>query len=377
LSDLSRKKTRERLPARREPYWQRLAEGAYLGFRRGPDTWIARFRGQDNKQQYHSLGEALEFDEAKRRAEAWLSQLSGSPVKATKRGTVREALEAYIADLRRHGREDAAKDAEGRFKSVVWKDELAAIRLEKLTLDDMLAWRDRLKEGREPRTINRHVRSVMAGLTLSLSLGHIGNPAAWKLKPLHDDKEDRGEAILFIDTEQRAELIKAAGTEIAKFLRALELTGARPNELAAAKVSDFDGSTVKFQTRKGKGAKLRTRYTVLGEEGVVFFTEQASNKPADSFLFVDVDGEQWTKHTWSAEARVALAAHNEKNPKTKITAATAYTFRHARISELLQIHKIDPLTVAQQTGTSLAMIEKNYFKFIPSAMRDKLKSVKS
>jgi Peptide methionine sulfoxide reductase len=28
--------------ARREPYWQRLEEGAYLGFRRGPDTWVAR-----------------------------------------------------------------------------------------------------------------------------------------------------------------------------------------------------------------------------------------------------------------------------------------------------------------------------------------------
>lgn len=42
------------------------------------------------------------------------------------------------------------------------------------------------------------------------------------------------------------------------------------------------------------------------------------------------------------------------------------------ISELLQIHGIDPLTVAAQTGTSLAMIEKAYLRFIPSAMREKL-----
>jgi hypothetical protein len=35
----------------------------------------------------------------------------------------------------------------------------------------------------------------------------------------------------------------------------------------------------------------------------------------------------------------------------------AYALRHARISELLQVFDVDPLTVADQTGTSLAMIE--------------------
>jgi hypothetical protein len=37
---------------------------------------------------------------------------------------------------------------------------------------------------------------------------------------------------------------------------------------------------------------------------------------------------------------------------------------------------VDPLTVAAQTGTSLAMIEKAYLKFIPSAMVEKLAAVK-
>jgi hypothetical protein len=56
--------------------------------------------------------------------------------------------------------------------------------------------------------------------------------------------------------------------------------------------------------------------------------------------------------------------------------ASAYSLRHSRISELLQIYNIDPLTVAQQTGTSVAMLEKTYFKFIPSAIRAKLAAVK-
>jgi hypothetical protein len=48
------------------------------------------------------------FDEAKCRAEAWLSQLAGSAVRSFKRSTVRESVEAYLADLRRHGRVDTA-----------------------------------------------------------------------------------------------------------------------------------------------------------------------------------------------------------------------------------------------------------------------------
>ena len=57
--------------------------------------------------------------------------------------------------------------------------------------------------------------------------------------------------------------------------------------------------------------------------------------------------------------------------------ASAYSFRHARISELLQVYGVDPLTVAAQTGTSLRMIERTYFKFIRSAMLEKLSSLKT
>ena len=82
------------------------------------------------------------------------------------------------------------------------------------------------------------------------------------------------------------------------------------------------------------------------------------------------DGKQvWRRHIWAKQFRTAADKVNEEaRGKDRIpTAATAYSFRHARISELLQLHGIDPLTVAAQTGTSLAMIEKAYLRFIPSA----------
>src|SRR5215475_14053507 len=125
LPELSRKRDRDRLPIGREPHWQRLSKGAVLGFRRGPDTWVVRFRSRDGKHQYKSLGESLEFDEAKRQAESWLAQLAGSAVRSIKRARVRQALEAYLADLRRDGRPDAARAIEGKFKTVVYEDAVA------------------------------------------------------------------------------------------------------------------------------------------------------------------------------------------------------------------------------------------------------------
>jgi integrase len=379
MPDLSRKRERERLPRRVTPYYQRIGKGAFLGFRRGPDTWIARFRGRDGKQQHKSLGASLEFDEAKRQAETWLAQLVGSAVRSVKRATVRVALEAYLTDLRRHGRGETAKEAEGRFQTVIDEDPIADLDLESVTRDDFLEWRDRLVDGRQARTVNRNVRAVAAALNRAIELGHVGNPAAWKLRSLSDNVEESGETAVFLDEAQRKALIAAASPEAALFLRGLELTGARPKELAAATVADLDGSTLRLAHRKGKPPKLRVRYAVLSSEGVEFFRRQAADKPPGASLLTE-DGEQtWRRHIWSRRIRAAIAAHNkEARGKSRIPPnATAYSFRHARISELLQVHGVDPLTVAAQTGTSLVMIEKAYLRFIPSALQEKLISLKS
>jgi integrase len=385
LADLSRKRDRDRLHARREPYWQRLAAGAYLGFRRGPDTWVARSRGRDDKQQYQSLGEGLEFDEAKQRAEQWLSQLTGSPVRSVKRCTVASALETYAEDLRRHGRVQAADKAEGQFRTALgfdrtaeaYTDPLASLQLEEATQDDFLDWRDRLRSERLPRTVNRYVRALTAGLNRAHRLGHVGNPAAWQMDALPDN--DEAETAVFLSPVQRQGLIEAASPEAAAFLRGLEFSGARPKELAEATVADFDGQCIKLSHQKGRPPKLRSRYVVLDEDGVAFFKSQAKGKTVAAKLFTTVEGRPWRRDLWAQEVRSAIASHNKTaRASARIpTEASAYSFRHARISELLQVYGVDPLTVAAQTGTSLRMIERAYFKFIRSAMLDKLANLKA
>lgn len=377
--DLTRKRERERLAIRREPYWTRMGPGAYLGFRRGPDTWLARFRGPDKKQQWKPLGEALEYDAAKQAAETWLAQLKGSAVRTVRRGTVRDALDAYIANLRRQGRASSAKEIDARFAQTVDEDVLKNLPLESATKDDFLEWRDRLAKSRKPRSVNRQVRAVQAGLNCALQLGHVGNPAAWTLTRLADEVEDDGETALFLTPPQRKALIAAVSAPLSLFLRGLELSGARPSELAAACVGHLSGDMLRLAHRKGRPPKLRVRHVVLSADAAVFFAAQAVDKLPSAPLFTEDGKQTWRRHMWARGIRAAVIAHNEKakgKDRLPPKGIGAYSFRHARISELLQVHGVDPLTTALQTGTSLAMIQKAYMRFIPNALRAKLAAIK-
>jgi integrase len=379
LPDLSRKRERERLAVRREPHWQRLAEGAYLGFRRGPDTWVVRYRGRDGRQQYHALDKisADDYDHAKRAAEEWCASLGASAVRRAVRGTVKDALDAYLADLKRHGRHETAQKALGQFKLAVYASPLGSIELESSTKEDFLDWRDGLLPKRKARTVNRLVRSVVAGLNRAVELGHVGNPAAWKLERLADE-QDESETAIFLSPAQRSALIAAAEPHAAAFFRGLELTGARPKEMASATVADYDGESLRLAHRKGRPPKLRVRHVVLSAEGIRFFDEQTAGKLPRAFIFTENDIQPWRRHVWAERFRAARAEVNRmaRGAERIPPQASTYSFRHARISELLQVHGIDPVTTALQCGTSLRMIEQVYHKFIASAMRTKLASVR-
>jgi integrase len=394
--DLTRKRERDRLSVRREPYWHRLNKGAALGFRRGPDTWVLRYTDRaSGKTKYAALeDDNLDFDQAKEKAETELGHRTKSAVRVVKRQTVKAALETYLEDLRRHDRGAAAEDAEWRFKKYVYGDVLAELPLERVTRDDFEEWRERQRPGRESRTVNRQVRSVKAALNRALELGHLGNPLTWKVEPLSDDAEDTNDTAVFLTPAQRKALIAAADPSAGHFLRGMELSGARPHELAAALVSDFDGAALRLAHRKGRPPKPRVRYVTLGSDGVEFFAKMADGKSRDSHLFKPDrlekdqawdadegkdDDRMWTGHLWARRVRAAIEKHNNDTEKEvdKIPeSASAYSFRHTRISELLQVHNIDPITIAQQTGTSVAMIEKTYFKFIATTMRAKLSAIK-
>jgi hypothetical protein len=66
----------------------------------------------------------------------------------------------------------------------------------------------------------------------------------------------------------------------------------------------------------------------------------ANGKSPTDQLFAAAQGKPWRRDMWAEEVRSAIAAHNKSAQReTRVpTEASAYSFRHARISELLQVY---------------------------------------
>jgi hypothetical protein len=67
-------------------------------------------------------------------------------------------------------------------------------------------------------------------------------------------------------------------------------------------------------------------------------------------------------------------SRSAKQCSIRFTGANTYPILF--FMEVPPAHNVDPLTVAMQTGTSVARIEKAYHKFIPSALQEKLASLR-
>ncbi len=114
--------TRSCLAPRREPYWEVIAKGRALGYRKGATggTWIARCRGTAGSQHYHALGAAddgpdcggLSHADARRQAEAWFDGMAAAgakPAAPSAPYTVKAALDDYLATYRRKGGKSAER----------------------------------------------------------------------------------------------------------------------------------------------------------------------------------------------------------------------------------------------------------------------------
>ena len=377
MPNLATKTSRQKLKIRREPYWQRQHKFCHLGFRRGPDTWVARFTCKKQSGAYSYEYKALDahdFDSARKAAELWFSRMGSPAARVVTRGSVKDALETYVDYLREQGRDDTADNALDRFRLIVWEDPISQLRLEDLSRRDFREWRERLRDGRKNRSVNRHVRSIVAGLNRAVREGHTGNPEAWNVDPLAEN--GGSEQTVFLDATQRQAIIAAASPACADFLKAINHTGGRPGELAASLVADFDAksATLTLRHKKGRPANLRPRAVVLSDEGLAFFKRLCRDKLPSAQLLLDPSNLPWGRHKWNDEVQAAIRAVNEQAKGTSRIppGVSAYSFRHARISELLQVFGIDPVTVGLQTGTSVRMIEQHYHKFIAPALREKL-----
>ncbi len=366
--DLSRVGEREKLKVKREPYWQRLRVGCFLGFRPskrgGKGHWIARVYDEDaGKYRIKALGDFGTlagneiFAAAKSEAEL-LAQL----VEAG--GEIRPVLKT-VADVCRAYAESKA-DAQGRFSRYVYDDPIAKVKLDKLRRRHLKEWRARLearpsmvsrnKSGetrtrkRAPSTVNRDMAVLRAALTKVLPPGTPNSEAAWQ-EALKAIPNADGRRTLYLDRTQRRILVDSADTEAEPFIRALCLLPFRPGALADLKCNDFDKRTNELTIGKDKNGKPRR--IKVPDAAATLMASQQSDKLPNAPLFMRANGRPWDKNSWKVPIAAAVVQANLPRE------ATAYTLRHSTITDLV-IGGLPLLTIAQISGTSAEMIERHY-----------------
>ena len=366
--DLSKVKEREALRSQREPYWQRLRPGCFLGYRpsaRGDaGSWIARAYDEDHRcyrlralGTFATLPSRDRFAEAKAEAESFSALVETGGFLVNRPETVEEACKQYA---------ETHPEAAGRFRRVVYPDPVAKVKLVKLRRHHLAAWRQRLADNpavvtrrkrgpqvtrkRAPASINRDMAIIRAALNKVLAPGTPGTEAAWQ-EALRSIRNASRQRTLYLDRNQRRALLEQIDTEAEPFVRTLCLLPLRPGAVAQLTAGDFDERTSELSIGKDKNGKPR-RILIPGAVAELL-AAQVKGKAPDAPLLSRANGTPWDRNTWNDPiARAATKAELPCNP-------TAYTFRHSTITDLIT-GGLPLLTVAQISDTSAEMIERHY-----------------
>jgi len=364
---------RARLKVRREPYWQRISKGFHVGFRKMSGTttgsWSLRHAGENGNEIEHSLGKLEDcpdhrrFDHAVELAREWLARSESGVVDTSQPiYTVMAACDAYVNRVRELRGAKAADDLEARYRRWVRSDPIHKVPLPQLTPRHLDDFRRRLiaspvqanKAGkvreRSKDSVNRDMAALRAALNRALADRMVASDFAWR-EPLKAYKNVTKRRGLYLDREQRRAFIEHAPEYLAAFLRGLSSLPLRPGALAALTVADFDRRlhVLKIGTDKsGADRKIKVPPSTAR-----LFEQISSERPPAAPLLARPDGQAWTKDAWKKP--IKEAAQSAGLP----SGTTAYTLRHSVITDLVH-DGLDLLTVAQLSGTSVAMIEKHY-----------------
>jgi integrase len=372
--DIDKAGVRNKLEPRREPYWGAPVErGLYVGFRRLDmgGNWIARYRTDEGKQVYQSLGPVSpenDYEAAKREARRWRRTVEAG-VKSDRPVTVADVCRDYTDALKAEGRERSAVDARKRFDRIVYDDAIGKIRADKLTQRHLEAWMTRMEAGEmtgrkkglpSKATFNRNLTSLKAALNRAVSRREISHDRAveWSAIKPHRDADGRRE--VYLEKTQRRALLEATDGDLRDLLTCIALTGCRPGDPAAMLRKDYDARTgsVTFRTKTGG------RTVPISATAKALFDRVAKGKLPAAQMFTN-GGKPWTPQDWAPLVKAAAAKANLPDN------VVAYTLRHCWITDAI-LGGMDLLTVAKLTGTSLEMISKTYGHLVQGAARDKL-----
>jgi len=382
-SKLDSRSARSRLPASKTVHWVAIDRGKAVGYRKGAKggVWIAKLVRAEGRKEI-ALGGAddvldanggtiLTYSQAQERARAWFLQMEGGERPAPAPIiTVAEAVRRYIAYLKAEAK--TAKDAEQRLNKHVIPT-LGSRPVVALTLTDLEHWRNGLvrhdeddpdTERRSKDTANRLLNYLKAALNRLMldPRNSITDDRAWRfLKPFEAVGQARH---VHLDAAQVARLLNVTVGAFRRLITGALLTGCRAGELKAMRVSDFHRETSTLNVAGGKTGK---RDVVLTSEGVTFFDGISAGRRPDELLFVRDDGAPWGSHDHHRPTTATVTA-------AELPADTVfYSLRHTYASQCLMAG-MNVQLLAENMGTSVAMIEKHYGKFTKLARRQMIEA---
>jgi hypothetical protein len=241
---------RLRLLPRRKPYFDGVAPGIAVGYRRnktGAGTWVVKAStgrgghwtkafGIADDHEAANGGTVLDFWQAQDRARALArggESTSDRPI------TVSEALDNYAAEL--HSRRgDGGNVTRVRYHL---PPSLANTAVALLTARDLRRWRDGLLEkGLAPASASRTARILKAALSLSAREdARIGNIGAWRdgLRSLPDAEIARNDILSDSDVRALVAAAYALAPAYGLWVETHAVTGARTSQLERLEVRDL------------------------------------------------------------------------------------------------------------------------------------------
>ncbi|RTL86946.1 MAG: integrase [Hyphomicrobiales bacterium] len=400
---------RAKLPARKNPYWTKIAGGrggVSLGYRRiegAPGSWVAkivvagkrveeRIGAADDENA--AVGDALPYRQAVAAALEWSRWKQSAVAEAKKSAqpnnlTVTQAVEDY-AEARVARAPKAGAITRGRLRSYVLDDTaFAGLALAKLRATDIEAWRRRLPKRLAPTTENRILNDLRAALNAAcerhrrnlppflrdeIRVGTRARPAASNARKQvlpYDDVRRIVDAAFAVDPDG----------DFGRLVMLAAATGARFCQLAAMRVEHVQaefGRVLVPTASKGRAARPKPPIAVplapdiLERLSPAFENRATKDALLERWAYRRTGPFQWTKERrrpWRAAYEIeklwsAALAHAGAPKRTVM-----YALRHSSIVRGLRAG-LPIRLVAAAHDTSVEMIEAHYSAFIIDATED-------
>jgi len=323
-------------------------------------------RGDDNKQRYHSLGDYPKFEGALKAANEWMESVSGVD---NHRYTLRNAVDDYVKHLEINNSKQSSRDVKLRLNKHIptrlLNTELSSLntaQLKRLHNGMVKMDGDEEEERKSKDSANRVLAQLKAALNLAFRDGRIASDTEWnRVSAFKNVASSRN---LFLTDKQVKILLENTEGGFHRLVKAGVVTGARYGELARAKVKDFDprDGTVELTGKTGH------RICYLSDKAVKFFKGVCKDRLPEAHLLVKGDGTTWRKSHHLRSMRHAV--RKAKLPRECVF----YSLRHYHISKAL-LSGMPMQVVAENTGTSVRMIEKHYGKFTRTDRRQMMNEV--